>query len=397
MNNVFTMKTLLLLSSIIHCSLYTTFSALAQPPVHFRMQRISLETYESVGAFDVNGDQKPDLVSGAFWYEGPAFIKKHPIGEVKRVGEYYDDFSTLPVDANGDGKLDFVTGGWWGGNLRWRENPLAFGQDPAIHAAIHEWPDHVLGTCGNVETTRAWDVDGDGHPEFAPNTPGFPFKFFRLNRDAAGKPLGTFTEHKIYDAKQGHGLGFGDINGDGRNDFVLPGGWLEAPVRPLTDAWAWHPDFSLGTTSVPIIVTDVNGDGRTDLIAGQGHSYGLDWYEQLPNRTWKKHAIDPNHSQFHEMQWVDLDGDRKPELLTGKRYRAHNDNDPGSHDDYGLYYYQWNGENFVKQVICYGAIGQTKGTGIQLAVTDLNADGKPDIAVAGKDGLSVFFNEGVQP
>lgn len=361
---------------------------LAQPPLHFRMQRVSTETFESVGAFDVNGDGKPDLVSGGFWYEGPEFAKRHTVGTVRREGEYYDDFSTIPLDVNGDGRTDFVTGGWWGNAVRWRENP----GDPK-----KEWPEHVIGETGNVETTRAWDVDGDGFPEIVPNNPGHPLKFYRLNRDAAGKAQGTFSEHKIFSEKQGHGLGFGDLNGDGRGDFILANGWLEAPAKPLTGPWKWHSDWKFGSASVPVLVADVNGDGRNDLIVGQAHGYGLDWYEQTAQKTWKKHPIDPHNSQYHEMAWVDLDGDQKPELLTGKRYRAHNDADPGSHDDYGIYYFNYNGENFVKQIVSYGPVGVGKGTGIHFAVTDLNRDGRPDLAVAGKDGLCVFFNEGVVP
>ena len=92
------------------------------------------------------------------------------------------------------------------------------------------------------------------------------------------------------------------------------------------------------------------------------------------------------------MQWVDIDGDGKKELVTGKRYRAHNSHDPGSFDDYGLYYYKWNGESFTKQVISYVAEG--KGTGIYFSVTDLRGTGRKDIIVAGKDGLYVFYNEG---
>ena len=103
-----------------------------------------------------------DIVCGAFWYEGPDFRKKHPVGAVAREGEYYDDFSTIAMDVNGDGWLDFITGGWWGNTLRWRENP----GDPK-----KEWPEHVIAETGNVETTRAWDIDGDGVPEIVPNTP----------------------------------------------------------------------------------------------------------------------------------------------------------------------------------------------------------------------------------
>ena len=361
--------------------------SLAQSPVHFRVQRISNETYESVGVFDVDADGELDLISGGFWYQGPSYLKRFSIREIKRTGEYYDDFMTLPLDVNGDGKLDYITGGWFGGILYWCENP---GQSDKL------WPEHIIAKPGNIETARAWDIDGDGQVEIVLNNPNQPFRFYRLNRDANGKGNGAFTEHIIYKT-QGHGLGFGDINMDGRSDFILANGWLEAPISPLFDKWIWHADFSLGTVSVPILVVDINEDGRNDLIVGQGHDYGLDWYEQLSSGHWKKHAIDPYNSQFHTMAWVDLNGDGHPELLTGKRYRAHNDKDPGSHDDYGLYYYQWTGETFVKQVIAYGSVGVGKGIGNQFVVSDLNNDARPDVAVAGKDGLWVFYNEGVKP
>ncbi len=356
-------------------------------PLHFTKKLIATETYESVAVFDVNGDGHPDIVSGAFWYEGPEFVKRNFIAEVKRVGEYWDDFSNIPLDVNGDGKLDFITGGWFGQNLRWLENPGAKGQ----------WETHIIDETGNVESTRAWDIDNDGIVEIVPNNPGHPLKFYKLDRDAQGKATGNFT--KVVIAKtQGHGLGFGDINKDGRGDIIVDNGWLEAPGNPLKDEWILHKEFNLGTVSVPILVADVNGDGLNDLIVGQAHSYGLDWYEQKTDksgkRSWIKHPIDPFNSQFHTMEWADIDGDGKNELITGKRYRAHNGNDPGEHDPVGLYYFKWNGESFTKNVISYGPAGQGKGTGIYFSIADLRGNGRKDIIVAGKDGLYVFFNEG---
>ena len=85
-------------------------------PLKWKKVWVSDETFESAGIIDVDNDGIPDIVSGGFWYQGPDFRKKHPVGAVKQYGEYFDDFSTIPLDVNGNGKMDVITGGWWGNN-----------------------------------------------------------------------------------------------------------------------------------------------------------------------------------------------------------------------------------------------------------------------------------------
>ncbi|OGV86329.1 MAG: hypothetical protein A2340_01275 [Lentisphaerae bacterium RIFOXYB12_FULL_60_10] len=363
-------------------------------PLKWKRVWISDETFESAGVFDVNGDGKPDIVSGAFWYPGPDFRKKHFIGEVKGVGEYFDDFSTIAMDINGNGRLDYITGGWWGGNLRWRENPA----DPT-----KPWPEHIMGETGNIETTRGWDVDGDGMIEIIPNTPPRREVLVFKLKTANGKGTGAFDRHVIHTfpegTSQGHGLGCGNLAGNGRMDVVLRNGWLECPAKPWAQPWTWHPDFDLGCASVPILVVDVNGDGLNDLIVGQAHGYGLDWYEQKVSggkRSWIKHPIDPFNAQYHDLMWIDIDGDGKPELVTGKRHRAHCGNEAGEWDDLGIYYFKWTGEGFAKQVIDYGPIGESKGCGIHFTLADLRGTGRLDLVAPGKDGLCVYYNEGAE-
>jgi hypothetical protein len=357
-------------------------------PLQWKKQWIADEGYESAGVFDVNNDGVLDIVSGAFWYQGPDFRKKHGVGEVKKHGEYYDDFSTIALDVNGDGFTDFITGGWWGNTLRWRENPQG---DPK-----KTWTEHIIAEVGNIETTRAWDLDGDGVLEIVPNTPPRrEVKAFKLV--APGK----FEEHILYTfpekVTQGHGLGCGDIAGNGRKDILLCRGWLEAPADPWKGEWKWHEDFPKPVWgwagSVPMLVEDINGDGQSELIVGNAHGYGL-WWVGRQGGAWQVHPIDPYHAQYHDMQWVDIDGDGQKELVTGKRHRAHCGNEAGEWDSLGIYYFKWTGEGFAKHVIDYGPIGTGKGCGIHFALADLRGTGRLDLVAPGKEGLCVYFNEG---
>lgn len=353
------------------------------PQTRFSRYFVAAESYETVGTADLNKDGLTDLISGDFWYENDGnsqarFRRRHLIGNQKRFDQYYDDFSTIPLDVNHDGHTDIVTGGWFGQTLRWLENP-----GPGKEQL---WKIHDIAKVGNVETTRAWDIDGDGTVEIVPNNPGHPLKYFKLQSD------GTFQQFDVAPT-QGHGLGFGDVNGDGKGDFIVSDGWLEQEDK---QRWILHKEFGFGTASIPILVANVNNDRLPDLIVGQGHGYGLHWYEQQfqnGQRSWKKHVIDEKASQYHVMEWADIDGDNQPDLITGKRFRAHNDKDDGAYDPVGLYYFTNQNGRFTRHVIAYGPPGEGKGTGIYFALADLRKTGRPDIVVAGKDGLEVFFNE----
>lgn len=358
------------------------------PPLVWQRTRIGDVIYEAGAVFDVNNDNTLDIVTGEYWFEGPAFVKRYKICDHQRVDDYYDDFSDYPLDVNGDGFQDIVTGGWWGGTLRWLENP----QGKPL-----PWKVHDIDKCGNIETTRFWDVDGDGRVEACPNAGGH-IVAYSLVVDANGKGTGRFAKHVLKQGGVGHGLGFGDINGDGRGDFVAPDGWLEAPGDPWKDKWTWHDEFRLGATSVPILVHDVNGDRKADLIVGMGHDYGLAWYEQQEDtagqRKWIKRDIDTDRSQYHELVLDDIDKDGQPELLTGKRYRAHAFHDPGSLDPVGLYYFEIDGGRFRRITLDYGPADKASGAGIYLWVADIDGNGWKDILAPGKEGVYLFRNLG---
>ncbi|MBN1816610.1 MAG: VCBS repeat-containing protein, partial [Sedimentisphaerales bacterium] len=190
----------------------------------------------------------------------------------------------------------------------------------------------------------------------------------------------------------GHGIGAGDVDSDGRCDVVAPNGWAQ---QQADGSWVWLAEFQLGTTSIPILVHDVDGDGDNDIVWGMGHNYGIYWFQQGKDadgkRTWTKHTIDQSWSQPHYMLFVDLDGDGIEDLLTGKRYYAHNGHDPGGNDPVCVYYYTFNrtAKQWTRHLLHEG--GQV-GFGINTAVADIDDDGDIDVLAPGKSGLYLLEN-----
>lgn len=359
--------------------------AQSSEPLVFKKQKLNDLTYESACAADLNNDGKLDIVCGEYWYPGPRFTKSHKMCELLAERGYFDDFGVYPMDVNGDGYIDIVSGGWFGKTLTWRENPKG---KPIL------WKIHEIEQVGSIERPCFWDVDGDGFVEVIPNLPKGPLVVFQLVRDAKGKGTGVFKRHEISPDFQGHGLGFGDINGDGRSDFIVAKGWYQAPAKPFKQSWTWHPEFELGRASVPMPVFDVDGDGKNDIIVGMGHDYGLAWWQQGKNQKWTKHDIETTRSQYHEMRLADLDNDGKPELVTGKRYYAHGGKDAGAEDPVGLYYFALQPGKSKGVTIDYGPPGKASGAGIYMWIADLDGNGFDDIVAPGKEGLYLFWNQG---
>jgi hypothetical protein len=339
---------------------------------------------EACSVFDVNLDGVPDIVCGEYWYEGPDYTTKHKICGITEDHGYVWDFSDYPLDVNGDGYIDIITGSWWGEGIYWRENPGAAGG---------EWKTHKIIECANVETIRYFDIDGCGTAEIFPNCPGEPVFFLKFLGN------GRFEKHIVGEIKAGHGFGVGDVDGDGLPEILTPKGiWRMKGGDPFCGLWDFTevPEFG-GTLSVPMLVYDVNGDGVPDVIAGHAHHYGLYWFEQTRNAdgsvSWTKHAIDNAWSQYHDMQLADIDGDGELELITGKRWKAHNGRDPGDDGEVFVCYYKFRDGRFYRHMIDFGSAERGhSGVGIYFWLADLDGNGKPDVVAPGKEGLYLFRN-----
>ena len=355
--------------------------------IRFRKRVINeASDFEAACAADINGDGKLDIVSGDTWYEAPSWTprKFRDIGVWGRGPDssgYRMDFADLPMDVNGDGKLDIVSSDYSTGEIFWHENA---GDSKDL------WPRHLIAKPGSAETSVLAPILGKNSLCVLPNCGG-QVVWYEL-RKAGSTP--EWVEHVVGKAGAGHGVGWGDVNGDGKIDLITPNGWYEQ-LDAANDKWTWHPDWNCnpGDLGISTPTWDFDGDGRNEVVFGSGHHYGLFVLVPTAAGKWEQKPIDTSWSQVHTLILADIEKTRQPVVVTGKRYLAH-DHDIGAKEPLGVYYYKFDrkAKAWVKYVIDEGT---KAGTGLQLTAQDIRHTGRLDLLCPGKSGLYLFENLGV--
>jgi FG-GAP-like repeat len=343
---------------------------------------------EGVAAGDVNHDGRMDIMAGSFWFEAPDW-KRHEIARgliFNPDTTFSNSFLDFSMDVNQDGWVDLIRVGFPGQELVWYENPQ---NKPGL------WKEHIIDDHIGDESPALVDVDGDGHPDILCNDP-VAKKFIWLKSpsvkgDTLWKKYIISNNPDLATNMYTHGLGFGDINLDGRKDVVITKGWWEAPKDRTQPDWTFHPaDF--GEDCSQMYMMDVDGDGDVDIISASAHKYGIWWHEQQKDTNGQPifihHTIDKSFSQTHGFALADINGDGFPDLVTGKRYYAHLGHDPGAHEPSVLYWFEF--KPGKKPSWIPHLIDENSGVGLQVLVRDMNRDALPDIVVANKKGVFIF-------
>jgi putative membrane-bound dehydrogenase-like protein len=416
------MKTLLALLVLSAVTLH------AATQITWTRQQLHADFYSEGAAIgDINGDSKPDIVAGPFWWEGPAFEKKHAYYEPKifNINGYSDNFFAYIHDFNADQKNDILILGFPGKEARLYLNP---GKAPVtaprdapkvpVTAPRDEpptyWPTHIVADVVDNESPTFTDITGDGKPELICSTTG-RFGWFAPNwaNPTEKWPFIPVTpDLKV--AKFTHGLGVGDVNNDGHPDLLEARHWWQAPTEnsePRTENWQQH-TFATGIPGgAQMFAYDFDGNGTNDIFTSlSAHRYGVAVYlqnktENREQRTanWTQRMLASEQpqdndygivfSQPHAAHLADIDGDGIQDIVTGKRYWAHNGHDPDEHGHRVLYWYQTKrdgkgGVDFIPHLI-----DANTGVGTDVQVGDVNGDHLPDVLVANKSGVFILTQQ----
>ena len=170
-----------------------------------------------------------------------------PVAPTKRLPYdrgYYsnDNFFSFVYDINGDGWLDVMTAGLPNTPAYWYQNPGKSFSGPGPERPEH-WERYFVTNAVKNEAPDFKDLTGDGVPELlmaydkhygyvSPNpvAPTLPWIFH---------PIST---HEEVIHHYTHGMGIGDVDGDGRDDFLEGNGWLQQPASLQGDPdWDFSP------------------------------------------------------------------------------------------------------------------------------------------------------------
>lgn len=367
--------------------------------VTFEKLRLTDKFYaEGAGIGDMNQDGQGDAIYGPYWFEGPEFKTRHGIYTAEEFDphKYSNNFITFVADVNGDKWPDVLVNAWPGKDVSWFENPKQ---------ADTVWQRHLAHPTVDNESPGFADMDGDGRKDIVFHTEGV--LGYAGPTDSTGTARWVFkgcSEKNSGWQRYTHGLGSGDVNGDGRPDLLMAGGWWEQPANGTDQPWKQHA-YPFGSGGAQMHTYDVDGDGDNDVITSLvAHGYGLSWFEHVKQDgeiTFVQHNIlspngeekvaDVQFSQLHSVELADVNNDGLKDIITGKRFWAHGPK--GDADPAGpavVYWFELQRSADGVQYIPH-QIDDDSGVGTQFAVGDLNGDGRIDIVTGNKKGGHVFI------
>jgi len=386
---------------------------------NYRMQRID-DYYFTWGTSvaDVNRDGILDIVTGPYYYPGPDYTVKREISLAQTFAPGRE-FDTTMVIYTGD----FTGDGWADLLVATLDIPLTLYRNP--RGELRRWDKYTIGPKVSSEIAIFADMNGDGKKEIVFTTSAGRRGINKIVYAAPDpdNPTGEWIIHPISEPGPWgpHGMGVGDITGDGTPDVLMSNGWWEHPPRGGSQKlWTYHPvafnpddpsERTFRSGGAAMAVYDVNGDGLSDVVTSvYAHGFGLAWFEQKRdtggNISFVRHMIMDDFStrnaggvtftEGHGSTFADMDGDGIPDFVIGKRFISEDEvTDPDPWGAPVLYVYHTirdksapGGARFVPELI-----HNRSGVGSMVTVADLNGNGAMDIITSTNRGTFIFWGK----